>query len=353
MVRAVPPPVSGLFRSQVAGRQRRGDRGQPRARQSCDLGVEQSAVGAEVRQYPPHRDHHLRGGETPRTSLMCAGTHMTSCRVGFPHPTRPRLRPCAPATSRTSQPRAPDSPGHGQLAVAAGVFALLSAPTRLRLLWTLAGGEADVSQLTEACGASRTARSPRTRPNCAWPVWWSPASSPGTSSTGCATATCTAWYRRNSTTSSPASPSTTAPTSDGARHCPVCATDTPLPTADGTRPHDAPHERPLSAPSPRPVSATTRRPPCSPACCRTAVRTDQHRRAVAGPDTPVRDAPGPDTVIVTLPHRRPAPALPPRDPRPRGRPRLPHSGVDASAPCPAHSGCWCAGSGRDGAAAGR
>lgn len=59
-------------------------------------------------------------------------------------------------------------------------------------------------------------------------------------------------------------PSTTAPTSDGARHCPVCATDTPLPTADGTRPHDAPHERPLSAPSPRPVSATTRRPPCSP-----------------------------------------------------------------------------------------
>lgn len=256
MVRAVPPPVSGLFRSQVAGRQRRGDRGQPRARQSCDLGVEQSAVGAEVRQYPPHRDYHLRGGETPRTSLMCAGTHMTSCRVGFPHPTRPRLRPCAPATSRTSQPRAPDSPGHGQLAVAAGVFALLSAPTRLRLLWTLAGGEADVSQLTEACGASRTARSPRTRPNCAWPVWWSPASSPGTSSTGCATATCTAWYRRNSTTSSPASLPRLPPHRTGHATAP-CAPPThrcrprtaPAPTTPRTSVPSLPHHH---APCPQP-----------------------------------------------------------------------------------------------------
>ncbi|QVQ52823.1 helix-turn-helix transcriptional regulator [Spiractinospora alimapuensis] len=44
-----------------------------------------------------------------------------------------------------------------QLTVAAGVFALLSDPTRLHLLWTLAGGEADVGQLTDACGASRTA----------------------------------------------------------------------------------------------------------------------------------------------------------------------------------------------------
>ncbi|OLT26036.1 transcriptional regulator [Nocardiopsis sp. CNR-923] len=48
-------------------------------------------------------------------------------------------------------------PGPERLAVAADVFRLLSDPTRLCLLWTLARGEADVGQLTEACGASRTA----------------------------------------------------------------------------------------------------------------------------------------------------------------------------------------------------
>ncbi|MBR8744771.1 metalloregulator ArsR/SmtB family transcription factor [Nocardiopsis sp. MG754419] len=51
----------------------------------------------------------------------------------------------------------PDPPETEQLAVAAGVFALLSDPTRLHLLWTLAAGEADVGRLTEASGASRTA----------------------------------------------------------------------------------------------------------------------------------------------------------------------------------------------------
>lgn len=51
----------------------------------------------------------------------------------------------------------PAPPEHERLAVAANVFALLADPTRLHLLWTLAGGEADVSQLTESCGASRTA----------------------------------------------------------------------------------------------------------------------------------------------------------------------------------------------------
>ncbi|MDT0328899.1 ArsR/SmtB family transcription factor [Nocardiopsis lambiniae] len=44
-----------------------------------------------------------------------------------------------------------------RIAVAAGVFALLSDPTRLHLLWLLAEDEADVGRLTEACGASRTA----------------------------------------------------------------------------------------------------------------------------------------------------------------------------------------------------
>ncbi|WP_028649302.1 metalloregulator ArsR/SmtB family transcription factor [Nocardiopsis sp. CNT312] len=51
----------------------------------------------------------------------------------------------------------PAPPGTERLAVAADVFALLSDPTRLHLLWTLAEGEADVGQLTRACGASRTA----------------------------------------------------------------------------------------------------------------------------------------------------------------------------------------------------
>ncbi|RCV52057.1 ArsR/SmtB family transcription factor [Marinitenerispora sediminis] len=48
-------------------------------------------------------------------------------------------------------------PGPEQLAVAASVFRLLSDPTRLHLLWTLAHGEVDVTTLTEASGASRTA----------------------------------------------------------------------------------------------------------------------------------------------------------------------------------------------------
>ncbi|TWJ15048.1 transcriptional regulator, ArsR family [Stackebrandtia albiflava] len=48
-------------------------------------------------------------------------------------------------------------PGGEQLAVAAGVFALLADQTRLHVLWLLAGGEADVSELTEASGAARPA----------------------------------------------------------------------------------------------------------------------------------------------------------------------------------------------------
>lgn len=51
----------------------------------------------------------------------------------------------------------PAPPEPERLAVAAGVFALLSDQTRLHLLWLLAEEEADVGRLTEACGASRTA----------------------------------------------------------------------------------------------------------------------------------------------------------------------------------------------------
>lgn len=50
-----------------------------------------------------------------------------------------------------------DPPEAAQLSVAAGVFQLLSDPTRLHLLWVLAHREADVTELTDACAASRTA----------------------------------------------------------------------------------------------------------------------------------------------------------------------------------------------------
>jgi DNA-binding transcriptional ArsR family regulator len=47
--------------------------------------------------------------------------------------------------------------GPDQLSVAASVFALLSDPTRLHLLWLLAAGESDVGTLTAACGGARPA----------------------------------------------------------------------------------------------------------------------------------------------------------------------------------------------------
>ncbi|MDK1472271.1 metalloregulator ArsR/SmtB family transcription factor [Streptomyces sp. 549] len=49
------------------------------------------------------------------------------------------------------------APGAEQLHTASSVFALLADPTRLHLLWLLAEGEADVTALTAASGAARTA----------------------------------------------------------------------------------------------------------------------------------------------------------------------------------------------------
>ncbi|GEM33636.1 transcriptional regulator [Nocardia neocaledoniensis NBRC 108232] len=48
----------------------------------------------------------------------------------------------------------PDSP---RLEAATSAFRMLADPTRLHILWILASGEADVSALTEATAASRTA----------------------------------------------------------------------------------------------------------------------------------------------------------------------------------------------------
>ncbi|MFF0815393.1 ArsR/SmtB family transcription factor [Rhodococcus sp. NPDC003318] len=43
------------------------------------------------------------------------------------------------------------------LDAATSTFRMLSDPTRLHILWILSAEEADVTALTEACGASRTA----------------------------------------------------------------------------------------------------------------------------------------------------------------------------------------------------
>lgn len=51
----------------------------------------------------------------------------------------------------------PSAPGEEQFALAAELLGLLGDRTRLALLHALAGGEADVTTLTEACGAARPA----------------------------------------------------------------------------------------------------------------------------------------------------------------------------------------------------
>ncbi|WP_280262990.1 ArsR/SmtB family transcription factor [Nocardia wallacei] len=58
-----------------------------------------------------------------------------------------------PAAS-LQHPVAPDQP---RLDAATSAFRMLSDPTRLHILWLLANAETDVTALTEACGASRTA----------------------------------------------------------------------------------------------------------------------------------------------------------------------------------------------------
>ncbi|ROZ86496.1 metalloregulator ArsR/SmtB family transcription factor [Gordonia sp. OPL2] len=48
-------------------------------------------------------------------------------------------------------------PDPALLSAATSVFAMLADPTRLHIVWLLSDGEADVTALTEATGASRTA----------------------------------------------------------------------------------------------------------------------------------------------------------------------------------------------------
>lgn len=49
------------------------------------------------------------------------------------------------------------SPDPARLDAATGIFHMLADPTRLHILWLLTHGEADVTALVQACGASRTA----------------------------------------------------------------------------------------------------------------------------------------------------------------------------------------------------
>lgn len=69
-----------------------------------------------------------------------------------------------PASGLTALPAAefaslthPAAPDQARLEAATATFRMLADPTRLHILWILAEAEADVTALTEACGASRTA----------------------------------------------------------------------------------------------------------------------------------------------------------------------------------------------------
>lgn len=65
----------------------------------------------------------------------------------------PTRDPDAPAAS-LFHPATPDA---ARLEAATNTFRMLADPTRLHILWTLTAAEADVTALTEASGASRTA----------------------------------------------------------------------------------------------------------------------------------------------------------------------------------------------------
>ncbi|WP_406278169.1 metalloregulator ArsR/SmtB family transcription factor [Nocardia sp. NBC_00881] len=51
----------------------------------------------------------------------------------------------------------PVAPDQQHLDAATNTFRMLADPTRLHILWILAQNEADVTALTDSCGASRTA----------------------------------------------------------------------------------------------------------------------------------------------------------------------------------------------------
>ncbi|WP_323185238.1 metalloregulator ArsR/SmtB family transcription factor [Streptomyces sp. NBC_01214] len=84
---------------------------------------------------------------------MSAGRHL----AGAHGAQIAQIAPGAPDTSGTSStPGGPGGPERGdRLEAAASVLALLADRTRLALMERLGRGEADVTTLTEACGAAR------------------------------------------------------------------------------------------------------------------------------------------------------------------------------------------------------
>ncbi|MDQ0711868.1 DNA-binding transcriptional ArsR family regulator [Streptomyces luteogriseus] len=78
-------------------------------------------------------------------------------RVDVPVPWRHYVRMSARMHLSSAHDAHPRSPGEEQFALAAELLALLGDRTRLALLHALAEGEADVTTLTEACGAARPA----------------------------------------------------------------------------------------------------------------------------------------------------------------------------------------------------
>lgn len=77
--------------------------------------------------------------------------------VDVPRPRSHYVRMSARMHLSTAHDAHPRTPGEEQFALAAEILALLGDRTRLTLLHALTGGEADVTTLTEACGAARPA----------------------------------------------------------------------------------------------------------------------------------------------------------------------------------------------------
>ncbi|WP_286258653.1 ArsR/SmtB family transcription factor [Streptomyces graminofaciens] len=70
---------------------------------------------------------------------------------------RMHLSPAHDAQARTEVDPHPRTPDEEQFELAAELLAVLGDRTRLVLLHALAGGDADVTTLTEVCGAARPA----------------------------------------------------------------------------------------------------------------------------------------------------------------------------------------------------
>ncbi|WP_206615190.1 ArsR/SmtB family transcription factor [Rhodococcus spongiicola] len=67
------------------------------------------------------------------------------------------MKPVSGARRQSASLTHPVAPDQQRLDVATSTFRMLADPTRLHILWLLTRGEADVTALTEACAASRTA----------------------------------------------------------------------------------------------------------------------------------------------------------------------------------------------------